>query len=350
MINEINETQAMNVFVVLGMGRSGTSVIARALNVLGVDLGNNLHQADQRNPKGFFEDLDILYKVNRGVMNELDCTLMEDNPFHDRLSEHHDELRHFKNYAIQLLRERFAKTEYWGFKDPSTVLLLPFWQSVFRSLNADDRYVIALRNPMASVYSNQEFNHGGDLEVQMLFWLYKLISAVDGTMGKKRVVVCYELMMMDPVKQLGRMHDSLDIPFELDAEKVDAYANDFLDKKLLHYDFTDDDFKKNRLVAIAPLCLKVYDILMRVAKDELEFDSYEFEIAWQSIKEEYARMQPIYHYIGVLLKRNKEYEREIRYTGRSIFWKLLYPVRLLEDVYRMRRRLARNRKRLPDPA
>jgi hypothetical protein len=46
--------------VVLGMHRSGTSAITRALEVLGVNVGTNLlPPVDGDNAKGFFEDVEI---------------------------------------------------------------------------------------------------------------------------------------------------------------------------------------------------------------------------------------------------------------------------------------------------
>lgn len=48
------------VIVVLGMHRSGTSVITRGLQTMGVGLGHNLMPAiANNNDKGFFEDLEI---------------------------------------------------------------------------------------------------------------------------------------------------------------------------------------------------------------------------------------------------------------------------------------------------
>ena len=47
------------VVVVAGMHRAGTSVVARGLMALGLDLGDSLMNADVRmNARGFFEDLD----------------------------------------------------------------------------------------------------------------------------------------------------------------------------------------------------------------------------------------------------------------------------------------------------
>lgn len=46
--------------VVLGMHRSGTSVLARGLQVLGVELGERLLPPAADNPRGFWEDLDVI--------------------------------------------------------------------------------------------------------------------------------------------------------------------------------------------------------------------------------------------------------------------------------------------------
>ena len=54
------ETSQKTIIVVLGMHRSGTSLITRSLQVLGVDLGEHLIPAiSGDNDKGFWEDVDI---------------------------------------------------------------------------------------------------------------------------------------------------------------------------------------------------------------------------------------------------------------------------------------------------
>ena len=48
-----------DVVVVLGMHRSGTSALAKALELFGVDLGQNLTAPNEFNPKGYFEDNEL---------------------------------------------------------------------------------------------------------------------------------------------------------------------------------------------------------------------------------------------------------------------------------------------------
>jgi hypothetical protein len=57
-----------NIFLVLGMARSGTSAITRGLNALGIDLGNKLTPANEKwNPKGFWEDNEVVYQINAKI-------------------------------------------------------------------------------------------------------------------------------------------------------------------------------------------------------------------------------------------------------------------------------------------
>ena len=316
----------------------------RGLKALGIDLGTRLTPANQAwNAKDFGEDTDIVYKVNRSVLAALDyswqsATLIE------RQYQHSTVLSELKIMATNLLTQRIANSEHWGFKDPRTALILPFWKDVFQHLRLNDRYVIALRNPLASAYSYQKVS-GVDLEEGLLLWLMHLIPAIDGTDGKKRVMVSYDLMLQDPRKQLERIREKLAIPLPLDANEVDVYANEFIDKNLHHHEYSYDDLKTHAATMVAPMCLRVYSVLMKLAKDEIEFDTTEFNTEWQQIKAEFADIHPIYCYIDSLLKRNKTLVRENRIIRKSLPWKLIYPLRIVDDVLRaLRRKLRKKRK------
>src|SRR5688572_10525788 len=70
-IGQQTEHPRKNIFVILGVARSGTSVITRALKALGVDLGKKLTQPGKWNPTGFWEDNDIVYQINQKLLNQL---------------------------------------------------------------------------------------------------------------------------------------------------------------------------------------------------------------------------------------------------------------------------------------
>ncbi len=52
------------------MHRSGTSALARVINLLGADLGKNLVPADEDNQKGYWEHEEILH-IHERLLKEL---------------------------------------------------------------------------------------------------------------------------------------------------------------------------------------------------------------------------------------------------------------------------------------
>ena len=337
-------TATKNVYVVLGMARSGTSAIARGLQALGVDLGDKLTPANAEwNPKGFYEDTEIVYKINRGVLFALDYTWMSVNLI-DNVCCDNPKLTDLQAYAKKLLTQRMAQTTHWGFKDPRTAKVLPFWQEVFQSLQLNEHYIITLRNPLASAYSYQRVS-GEDIELGLLLWLMHLYPAIEGSQGKRRMIVSYDLMLQEPRQQLERIKKTMVIP-DLEGADIEEYANEFLDRKLQHYDYNHQDLTSHPAVSIAPICLKMYNLFMRLAKDELTFESSEFSNEWQIIKTEFLTSYPMYCYFDNVFKANKKLKKELQTMQRSIPWKLVYPLRLIDNFLRSRRRKARELKRL----
>lgn len=334
-----------NVYVVLGMARSGTSAIARGLKALGIDLGSRLIAGDQAwNAKGFFEDTEIVYSINRSVLAALHYSWQSATNI-KKECEDSTALEELKTAATHLLSKRMADAEDWGFKDPRTSLIVPFWQTIFQRLNLNEHYVISLRNPLASAYSYQKVT-GVDIEEGLLLWMMHLIPAIECTRGKKRVLVSYHAMLENPRAQLERIHRTLAISLPLDNKKIDEYANEFLDKNLQHHEYSVNDLQSHSAAAVAPLCLQFYLMLSKVAKDEIDLNSEAFESEWQSLKNEFAKLQPIYCYIDTLLKRNKELVRANRTIRKSIPWKFIYPLRLIDDLLRAFRRQTKKMRKL----
>lgn len=344
MMDEIRLPQK-NVFVVLGMPRSGTSAITRGLKALGIELGKEFGVGKNKwNPTGIWEDKDIVYKINRGVSLALNDTWMSIHLI-DKECRNNVALNDLKLSAIAILKKRFASTEDWAFKDPRTARILPFWQDVFAALNLQDNYIITLRNPLSSAYSWQKM-HGADIEVGLLLWLIHLIPAIDGTQGKKRVMVSYDLMLKDPCKQLERIKTNLTISLPTNLAELDVYANEFLDKKLHHYEYTEEDLKLHPATKVVSICSKIYALFIKVANDEILLNGDEFSQEWQKLKNEFYEVYPVYCYLNLLLKKNKQYEREMRTIRRSLPWKLAYPLRVIDDALRAIRKKSRERRSL----
>lgn len=136
-------------FIVLGVPKGGTSVTAGILNHIGVAMGASLRPADDRNPRGFFEDLEI-NALNDEILAAaggsawslptLHAVRAAGPSFADRLAD--------------LTRRRAETSPIWGWKHtPFTVpLFLPFVDR--------PRFVLVSRDPVATARSAIDHQRG----------------------------------------------------------------------------------------------------------------------------------------------------------------------------------------------
>jgi hypothetical protein len=278
--------------VVLGMHRSGTSAITRGLEVLGVKLGDNLYPAAIDNPKGFWEDTDFL-GINEELLAHLDYSVdrlgLIDWQMPSTATVESLELK-----AEKLVSERCKKNALWGFKDPRTARLLPFWQAVFERVGCDVRYVIATRNPISiveSLYKRSGFEAG----ITFYLWLEHLIPAISGTINAKGVVVDYDQLLENPKLQLLRVAKALGVTAP-EPLALFAFESEFLDVGLRHTHFTMHDLERYPSVPLQ--VVTAYDWLMRLANDSVLLDSAEIKNAFEALSQELIFLSPTLNFIG----------------------------------------------------
>ena len=125
------------VLVVAGMHRSGTSCVAGLLHSAGLFLGDRLLAGDARNPRGYFEDRDFVDYHRRLLTAH---GFADDGLVGDVRLE---PTARFREEALSLVESRRELLRPWGWKDPRTVLFLPFWASLL----PDARYLLVFRPP-----------------------------------------------------------------------------------------------------------------------------------------------------------------------------------------------------------
>jgi len=103
--------------VVLGMHRSGTSMIASFLNKLGVSMGKVMLGKTPSNPLGHFEDKDF-YDLNRKILKFAGGN-WRNPPKEENILAQKDK---FNKEIVDLIFIK-NKEKYWGWKDPKLALL-----------------------------------------------------------------------------------------------------------------------------------------------------------------------------------------------------------------------------------
>ena len=157
-MNSETLTRSSVVVPILGMHRSGTSMFTRALNLLGLELGQPLLPPQLDNPRGFWENefffsLDV--KLLRGLGSHSSgygsAEVLDLLPaLSAAIVPSADELSTVEAY----LASAFQHAPVWGWKDPRAVLLFPFWLYTLVQLGfVDIRPVIIVRHPEPCVRS-----------------------------------------------------------------------------------------------------------------------------------------------------------------------------------------------------
>ncbi len=141
--------------LVVGMHRSGTSLLGCILQALGVTLPGPLLPGDTNNPEGYFERSDIT-----ALQEELLIDLQRWWPSESGLQplpEGWLGTPRAQRAAIclrRLLKVDIAEQQgAWAIKDPRSSLLLPLWRQVADELKLPLRLLLAIRDPAEVVVS-----------------------------------------------------------------------------------------------------------------------------------------------------------------------------------------------------
>lgn len=211
----------MKSVIVLGV-RSGTSVVAGMLTILGVSMGDMLRGPNKYNAKGYFEDdhfLDLVNRIHqaRSGSKMLPVVLRDTDVLPKELEE---EFKH--------LVESHSK-ELWGFKAPAACYLL----SLVERYVKDPYYIVCNRDPIEIASSCMRVEEH-ILPAWFDWYTYAkdfMGTCLRETEGKRRLVVDFDDIMDSPSKVVRGIVDYLGIDA---SEESVLTAASFVDPSLRH--------------------------------------------------------------------------------------------------------------------
>jgi Sulfotransferase family len=207
---------------VIGMHRSGTSVVARMLNLLGVSLGpeDGLLAPAPRNPAGFWENSCVV-EVNDELLDVLGGNATTPPVLADGW-ERAAELDALRKRAAAVLASVSDGARIVALKDPRLSLTLPFWRTVTPVAHV----VHCLRDPVEAAPSLSRWNPV-DVEAAGEVWLRYVAGACR---AGEQVLVTYEDVLSRPKEVARRLAAELDLP-EPTADQLHA-VDAFVDARL----------------------------------------------------------------------------------------------------------------------
>jgi hypothetical protein len=206
-------------------------MIARILNLCGLSLGReeDLVPPAPDNPDGFWE--------NRRFQEINDQLLAMSGGAWDRAAELEvDPEEHLAN-LIEIVAADMSGV--WGWKDPRSSLLLPFWKRRFPGL----RIIVCVRDPLEVALSLRTRN-GFSLESGLALWYDYNRAIVAATDEAERLIVHYSAFFDRPGTESRRMADYASVDAD---EEVIARATATIRRDLRHSEFPVSTFLEAEL-------------------------------------------------------------------------------------------------------
>ncbi len=291
MTTSIPSVAERTIVIVLGMHRSGTSVLTRGLATLGIELGTRMLPAAEENPRGFWENR-AAFETNEAFLSELGSSwdglgLIDWDRLPAALKQD------FRFRARRVILQEFDNAPLFGFKDPRTARLLPIWQDACSTLGLNDRYVILLRNPI-SVAHSLEARNGFPHEKSHLLWLLHMVPALMLTRDKPRCIVEYDRFIASPAETLRKISESLALRTDEGALRAATeFEREFVSEGLRHSSFDWRAVAEDRAVPHDANVL--YRALCRVCAGDASLDDDPLDSTLSRIEESLQLFAPVLH-------------------------------------------------------
>ena len=219
--------------VVLGMHRSGTSLLTRVLNLLGCALPKNLLGAHESNPRGHWESLDAI-EINDTLLSALGRRWDDVRELPDDWLDR-GETEYARQRIRSLLEREFSSQPMWVLKEPRLCRLAPLWLEAIAALDMDARVIVPVRHPLEVSHSLATRN---DLDAgrSHLLWWQHLVEAERGSRDVPRTLLHFHNLVTDWKSECERMAVELGVKWPVRLAAASERIERFIDPKLRHAD------------------------------------------------------------------------------------------------------------------
>ena len=230
--------------LVVGVGRSGTSLLSGILGQLGLHIPQPEVNADSTNPRGFGEPRWVVDFHTR-LLKERRVTVNDARPVAwDVTGRSADSPAAFRELH-EWLRGQMDEHGAVVVKDPRTSWFLPLWMRCSTELGVPPVFVTMLRHPAETLASaRKSYGTWQTAASRAAAWLNVSLETELATRGQRRAFVRYEDLLGDWRREIDRLGADLALPLltSIDparAAKVDAFVDPGLHRNRVRWDELD---------------------------------------------------------------------------------------------------------------
>jgi hypothetical protein len=252
--------------LVVGVGRSGTSLLAGIFGQLGFHIPQPEVTADDTNPRGFGEPRWVV-DFHARLMRRLRVIVFDARPVAFEKTGAvageagpHGELRAW-------LEGELAQADSIVVKDPRVGWFLPLWTACCDELGAGTSQITMLRHPSEILMSaRKSYGTWQSDASRAAAWLNVMLETERATRGAARVYIRYEDLLGDWRAEIARAGRTLDLPLLDDiaperAAAVDAFVDPSLHRNRVGWDELDVP------ESVRGLCERVWELFAAGAED-----------------------------------------------------------------------------------
>jgi hypothetical protein len=220
---------------IIGMHRSGTSMVANLLRRCGLVLGpdEKLMGPSDSNLAGHFEHRGFL-EINEALLKHLGGSW--ESPPDAKPDWERDAALDVFIHDAELLLRTFANSSHWGWKEPRTTILLPFWKRIVPNLH----FVICIRNPLEVARSVAKRN-GLSVNGAAHLWNVYTQAAIRDTAGCPRVLTFYEDYFHKPREEITKLANFCHLTVPADWSVVEqSISNDLRNQSISATELLDE--------------------------------------------------------------------------------------------------------------
>ncbi len=206
-------------FIVLGMHRSGTSVLAQLLQVAGANPGERVIPGSRGNEEGHFEDA-FAVETNDRLLAALGYRWDDVRPL--PVDWQRSEAAAVARLEIRdYIRSNLIRHRLWLIKDPRMCLLADVWLGALADEGVTHSVLLMGRHPL-EVARSLAVRNGMASGNAMVSWLRHVLAAERASRGVPRLFMTYDGLLanvggtLDRIRELpGGEHLALELPAEL---------------------------------------------------------------------------------------------------------------------------------------
>jgi hypothetical protein len=215
--------------LVLGMHRSGTSVLARIVSFLGATLPRHLVPATPSNPTGHWEPARLV-ELHDQLLASLG-TSWDDWRAPALKWRDGDQAAAIASKILPVFDEEYGAAPLVVLKDPRVCRTLPFWLSVLEKSGYRPSPIIMVRNPLEVAESLRE-RDGMSFEQAMLLWLRHYLDAEYATRHLARNIMSLDMLLDNWQHMFAQTAVRLGIQWPRSIQSATQDIRDFVDREL----------------------------------------------------------------------------------------------------------------------